>query len=137
MGAGVAVALMRVRAVGSDEDNSRNSNGGGAYNNQLKGPVEETTVAATVTAMDTATVMVKATEKDKNNTGNNNGVSRTATKTTSPGCTSRVETSPLTWHSVSVGMMVRKIEKNKKYTAQLPPVQPIVRLICCHHCRLL
>ncbi len=38
---GVAVALARARAEGGKKDNSGDSNGGGPYNNQLKGPVEE------------------------------------------------------------------------------------------------
>jgi hypothetical protein len=72
---GVAVALVRARAVGGDKDNSGDSDGGGAFNNQLKGPAEEPTAAATVTATDTAratvtatntaTERVKATEKDE------------------------------------------------------------------------
>jgi hypothetical protein len=65
MGVGVAVALVRARAVGGNEDNCSNSDGRGPYNNQLKGPAEEIMVAVKVTATETATAMVKATEKDK------------------------------------------------------------------------
>ncbi len=57
---------------------------------------------------DTAMATVKATEIGKNSDDNYDGASRTATRTTSPGCTSRLETSPLPWHSVSVAMRVRK-----------------------------
>jgi hypothetical protein len=146
---GVAVASVRARAVGGDEDNSGYSDGRGPYNNQLKGPAEEKTAAATVTATDTtkatvtatdtatATATVKAAEKDENKANDNDCASRTATRTTSPGCTSRLETSPLPWHSVLVAMTVRKNRNNKKYTAQLPPVPPIVRLFCYHRRRLL
>ncbi len=118
MGVGVAVALVRARVVGGDEENSGDSDGGGAYNNQLKGPVEEMMAAATVTATDTATATLKATEKDEINADDNNGASRTATRTTSPGCTLRLETSLLPWHSVSVAMTVRRNRNNKKCTAQ-------------------
>ncbi len=74
---------------GGNEANSGDSDGGGPYNNQLKDPAEETTTAATVTAMDTATAMVKAMEKDENNAADDDGESRIATKTASPGCTLR------------------------------------------------
>ncbi len=74
---------------GGDEANSGDSNGGGAYNNQLKDPAEETTAAAMVTAMDTATATVKAMEKDGNNAADNDGESRIATKTASLGFTLR------------------------------------------------
>ncbi len=112
MGVGVAVAL--VRAVGSNEDNSGDSDGRGPYNNQLKGPAEETTVAVTVTATETARAMVKATEKDENNAAADDGTSRTATRTTSAGCTSRLETSPLPW----LAGTVRKNRNKIKFTAQ-------------------
>jgi hypothetical protein len=94
MGVGLAVALVRVRVVSGDEDNS-SDRWQGPYNNQLKGPVEETTAAAMVTANDTATAMAKAMGIGKNNADDDYGASRTATGTTSPGCTSRLETSPL------------------------------------------
>ena len=137
MGVGVAVALVRARAVGGDEDNGSNSDGGGPYNNQLKGPVEETTAVSMVTATDTATAISKAMEKHEINTDDDDGASGTATKTSSPGCTLRLETSPMPWHSVLVAMMVRKIGITKIYIAQLPPIQPIIQLFCCCHRRLL
>ncbi len=43
---GVAVALARARTVGGNKGNSSNSDGGGPYNNQLKGPAEIKTVTA-------------------------------------------------------------------------------------------
>ncbi len=136
MGVGLAVALVRARAVSGDEDKS-GDRWWGPYNNQLKGPVEERTAVATVTAKDTVTATVKATEIGKNNAANDDGASRTATRTTSPGGTSMLETSPLPWHSVSVAMTVRKNWNNKKYTAQPLPIQLIVQLFCCRRCRLL
>ncbi len=136
MGVGLAVALVRARAVSGDEDNS-GDRWRGPYNKQLKGPVEETTAAATVTEKDTAAATVKATEIGKNNNDDDDGASRTATRTTSLGCTSRLEPSPLPWHSVSVAMTVRKKLNNEKYTAQLLPIQPIVRLFYCRRRRLL
>jgi hypothetical protein len=47
---GVAVALVRARAVGGNEDNSGNYNVRRLYNNQLKGPLEGTSLAATSVA---------------------------------------------------------------------------------------
>jgi hypothetical protein len=89
MGVGGSSGICEGKGSGGNEANSSDSDGGGPYNNQLKDPAEETTVAAVVTAMNTATVTVKATEKDKNNTAANDGESRIATKTASPGCTLR------------------------------------------------
>jgi hypothetical protein len=86
MGVGGSSGIGEGKGSGGDEANSGDSDGRGPYNNQLKDPVEETTAAATVMAMDTATVMVKATEKDENNADDDNGESRIATKTASPGC---------------------------------------------------
>ncbi len=77
------------KGSGGDKANSGDSNGGGPYNNQLKDPAEEMTAAVMVTATDTATAMVKAMEKDKNNADDNDCKSRIATKTASPGCTLR------------------------------------------------
>ncbi len=87
MGVGGNSGIGEGKGSGGNKANSNDSNGGGPYNNQLKDPVEETTMAATVTATDTATAMVKATKKDENDA--NNGKSRIATKTASPGCTLR------------------------------------------------
>ncbi len=72
--------------IGEGEGSGGDSDGGGPYNNQLKDPADETTAAATVTATDTATATVKATEKDENNADDDDGESRIATKTASPGC---------------------------------------------------
>ncbi len=47
------------------------------------------------------------------------------------------ETSPLPWHSVLVAMTVRRNRNDKKYTAQPPPIPPIVQLFCCRCRRLL
>jgi hypothetical protein len=71
-GVGLAVALVRARAVSGDEDNS-GDRWRGPYNNQLKGLVEETTAAATVTAKDTATATAKATEIGENNADDDDG----------------------------------------------------------------
>ena len=89
MGVGGSSGIGEGEGSGGDKANSGDSNGGGPYNNQLKDPAKETMVAATVTAMDTAMAMVKATEKDENNANNDDGESRIATKTASPGCTLR------------------------------------------------
>jgi hypothetical protein len=136
MGVGGSSGIGEGEGSGGDEDNSGDSDGRGPYNNQRKGPAEETravatvtatdTATATVTATDTATATVKATEKDENNAADDDGASRKATRTTSPGRTSRLETSLLAWHSVSVAMTVEKNRNNKKYTTQPPPVPPIV-----------
>jgi hypothetical protein len=89
VGVGGSSGICEGKGSGGDEANSGNSNGGGPYNNQLKDPAEETTAVATVMATDTATVTVKATEKDKNHAATNDGESRIATKTESSGCTLR------------------------------------------------
>ena len=89
MGVGGSSGIGEGEGSGGDEANSGDSDGGGPYNNQLKDPSEETTTAATVTATDTATATVKATEKDQTNAANDDGESRIATKTASPGCTLR------------------------------------------------
>ncbi len=132
-GVGGSSGIGEGKGSGGNEPNSGNSNGGGPYNNQLKDPAEETTAATMVTAMDTVTATVKTTEKDENNANNDNGKSRIATKTASPGMHLEAETSPLPWHSVSVAMTVRRNRNDKKYTAQPPPVLPIVQIFCCRH----
>jgi hypothetical protein len=58
-------------------------------------------------------------------------------KDSKPGMHLEAETSPLPWHSVSVAMTVRRNRNNKKYTAQPPPVLPIIQLFCCSRRRLL
>ncbi len=89
MGVGGNSGIGEGEGSGGDEANSGDSDGGGPYNNQLKDPAEETTAAAMVTATDTATATVKATEKVENNAADDDGKSRIATKTASPGCTLR------------------------------------------------
>ncbi len=89
MGIGGSSGIGEGKGSGGDKANSGDSDGGGPYNNQLKYPAEETTTAAMVTATDTATVTVKAMEKDENNAADDDGESRIATKTASLGCTLR------------------------------------------------
>ncbi len=89
MGVGGSSGIGEGKGSGGNEANSGDSNGWGPYNKQLKDPVEETKAAVTVTAADTATATVKATEKYENNADDNNGELRIATKTASPGCTLR------------------------------------------------
>ncbi len=89
MGVGGSSGIGEGEGSGGDEANSGNSDGRGPYNNQLKDPAEDTTAAATVMATDTVTATVKATEKDENNVDDDDGKSRIATKTASPGCTLR------------------------------------------------
>ncbi len=89
MGAGGSSGIGEGEGSDGDEANSGDSDGGGPYNNQLEDPAEETMAAATVMATDTATVTVKATEKDENSADDDGGESRIATKTASPGCTLR------------------------------------------------
>ncbi len=89
MGVGGSSGIVEGKGSGGDEANSGDSKGGRPYNNQLKDPAEETTAAATVTATDTVTTAVKATEKDKNNAAANDGELRLVTKAASPRCTLR------------------------------------------------
>ncbi len=89
MGVGGSSGIGEGEGSGGNKANSGNSDGGGPYNNQLKDPAEETTAAATVTAMDTAMVMVKGMKKDKNNANDNVSKLRIATKTASQGYTLR------------------------------------------------
>jgi hypothetical protein len=89
MGVGGSSGICDGKGSDGNKANSGDSNGGGPYNNQLKDPEEETMTVETVTTMDTATAMVKATEKDKNKADDDGGESRIATKTASPGCTLR------------------------------------------------
>ncbi len=70
MGVELAVALVRVRVMSGNKDNS-GYRWRGPYNIQLKGPVEEMTAAAMVTAKDTATVTAKAMEIGENNANDN------------------------------------------------------------------
>ncbi len=63
MGVGGSSGIGEGKGSGGNEANSSDSDGRGPYNNQLKDPMEEMTAAGTVTATDTATAMVKATEK--------------------------------------------------------------------------
>ncbi len=81
MGVGGSNCVGEGKSSGGDKANSSDSNGRGPYNNQLKDPAEDTTTAVTVMATDTATAMVKATEKDENNPNNNNCESKIAKKT--------------------------------------------------------